>query len=620
LNPGQIYYYRAWSFTADDGLHQYSDDCTGGVKLVYPEDPTVCVANYSLFLKKINLTWTKGTGANRTVVVMKHSGIPSNPSDGTIIYNGTGEYYIYSFNIGESYYFKSYSYTTWSGLSVFSQNGTLFSTSTQGGLVVNCYDENTENNLTFNIIISNKNGSETYTDTNCVNPLIINESVCPQGKDINIVVNSTGYHQRSYIIDIYSGIIYILNTYLIPKSPPGGGDCNLLSYYDSSVITDKNNDLIIVLTKLLDSMISVEIYNNTLYGSYGGWLFLSSSYYSFNTTHVVINCSVFDKNTSMVRVNYFYLYCPGDVESALYYLRVVETITTDYSSYDKAVEEAFFEIKRHSQNTGHYITIYTLYTDANGYVNVYLNPDIPYKIYISKNGYNSTVSDYIPPPPNQYGQTTEKWFRIVKTPTEPPVHPWETLWTNITWSIEPTVYYHTTGFIIYYNISSIDNKIEWFDAYLYVYNSTNFTWILLDGDNKTISGGGSISFVVPNVTGKYSLVARFKKVNYSVYTFGATDGCRFYFISLNPLEETVSGIPDMIYLVIMIFLMIAAVAFLVRFGAGVYSGIGGIGVMAFMLAIKSDLTIGSPAVSAWWMLLATVIIYIIVLFLSRGKT
>jgi hypothetical protein len=184
-------------------------------------------------------------------------------------------------------------------------------------------------------------------------------------------------------------------------------------------ITNPAVDAVITFTHTLDSMISVEIYNASLYGTYGGWIFVSSDKYSFTSAHVTINESVLDVNTTMARVNYYYNFCEGGVESALYNLRVVETIETSYGQNDQAVENVLMQVKRYINSTGTFVDVSSVFTDANGYVNIYLVPNAHYKIFLNKSGYDDVIgTDYIPTPPNVYGQTIEKVFRITKITTE----------------------------------------------------------------------------------------------------------------------------------------------------------------------------------------------------------
>jgi len=169
----------------------------------------------------------------------------------------------------------------------------------------------------------------------------------------------------------------------------------------------------------LETMISVELYNNSLYGTYGGWLFITSDNYTFTSAQLTVEHEILDANTTMIRVNYYYNFCTGGVESALYYLRVVETIDTGYTQVDQAVENVLMTIKRYINSSGIFIEVSSIFTDANGYVNIYLVPDAHYKIFLNKTGYELVVgADYIPTPPNVYGQTIEKVFRITLITTD----------------------------------------------------------------------------------------------------------------------------------------------------------------------------------------------------------
>lgn len=593
--------------------------------LYHIEPPYNGSSIYNTTIQSVNMTWTAGNYTDRSVVIRKTGTThPTTPTDGTVVQNDT----ITTYNESSVYTSRAYS--------IFGYNETSRSYSDPlyipwGAIGVNCYNEsNPSQALPFDLEVTNKAGTIVYKRTGLTNTHYIDVYDIPYGTNTIFIIESNGYRQRIYYKDITLNTFSNYSFYLPPTSTTGEGggsggntttDCTLRSFTNSITVSSYTSDAVIPLTHEIEDIITVEIYNSSLYGTYGGWILVPDGKYSTSSTQVTINQSALDKNTSMAKVIYYYNYCPGDItETPLYYIRVVETIETEYTEVDRGVEDAIVDIKRYVNTTGNYVSVAQLLTDANGYCNVYLIPGVLYKVLITKTGYDDKLSDYIPSPANQFGQTTEKIFRLIYNLSDVPIDEHDTLWTGITWSIEPTVFYHSTSFDIYFNISSSNSKIEWYDAYLYVYNYTNMSWILLDSDNDTTSTGGSISFNVPNITGKYSFICRFKKENHSMYTFGAADGCRFFFISLRPLQDAAMNIPDLVYLFVMIFLMIAATAFLVKFGAGAMSGIGALCVMGFMLALKPDLTIGSPAVSAWWMFLATCITYFIVLFLFRGRT
>ena len=157
------------------------------------------------------------------------------------------------------------------------------------------------------------------------------------------------------------------------------------------------------------------------------------------------------------------------VETSLYYLRVIETITTEYTEVDRPVEDATVEIKRYNNISGVYVNVSTLLTDANGYVNLYLLPYQYYKIFISKDGYDDKISDYIPQPPNQFGQTEEKWFRIVQSTeiiNETDVY---IFWDEITYTA--TMLSNNTLYVVY-----DDSLLGTTNCQLYIYEFYNGTF------------------------------------------------------------------------------------------------------------------------------------------------
>jgi len=84
LQPGQLYYYRAKaknSVGAANGL-EYSFTTK-------PDGPVALNAS-AAGVSQINLTWTKGAGANNTLVRGKSGSYPTSYSDGVQIYYGTG--------------------------------------------------------------------------------------------------------------------------------------------------------------------------------------------------------------------------------------------------------------------------------------------------------------------------------------------------------------------------------------------------------------------------------------------------------------------------------------------------------------------------------------------------
>ena len=87
LSPGTLYHYRA---VANSNISTINgSDFT---LLTKPYEPNT-FSSSSGRARQINLTWTKGNGANTTYIIRKNGSFPNNRSDGTLIYNNTGNSY-----------------------------------------------------------------------------------------------------------------------------------------------------------------------------------------------------------------------------------------------------------------------------------------------------------------------------------------------------------------------------------------------------------------------------------------------------------------------------------------------------------------------------------------------
>jgi hypothetical protein len=354
----------------------------GSVKVnpVYP--PTNGTSIYTAGTNTVTVSWDDSNNSDSTVVVRNNNSIPVSAGDGTILYNGSAETYDVVVAAGDSFY-----------LSLFGYNDTAnqFSTGVHvswGAVGITAYDVNTGVDLSgYSVFISNQDGTQTYADSGVSNPYSIGFEDIPTGDKCIIKITASGYNERTQYHDLYVDSFYNLSFYLSDVSPPGAGDCSLLSFFDTYSVSNPAVDVTINLTYDLESLIGVELYNTSLYSTYGGWIALSNSYFSYNTTHVVVNNSILDSNSSMVRVNYHYEYCVGDVESLLYTITVADVTNSP-------ILDAYVEIQQYLSFVGSYVTISSLYTDGSGTVDVYLSPDVTYKIFVSKDGYDESISDW----------------------------------------------------------------------------------------------------------------------------------------------------------------------------------------------------------------------------------
>ena len=443
------------------------------------------------------------TSTDSIVIVRNNNSYPVCPTDGYEVQNDTLNYYNTSVTFDEAYF------------SLFAYNDTTHSYSEHvemewGVLGLNCFNESAPHQaIGFDIEITNSDATETYTANDITNTQYIDINDIPYGDDTIFVVSNSSYRQRVFYYDLFVNHFYNYSFYLPPLktgSGEGGDDCTLMSCTDVKGVIDPNADLTITLSHTLEEIIGVYVYNVS--GSYPEWVSVPNDNYTVSGNDVIINQSVLDVNTTMGKVMYYYFECEG-VTTQIYYIQVI-------NEYDQPVEDARVDIKKYINTTDTYLNISVLVTDGNGYVSLYFIPNKHYKLFITKTGYENEISEFFPDP-DFYGVYHPKVVKIYTSELET-----DTLWTNITWSIEPAVFDHWENFTMYFNISSSDNQLEWFSAIAYYYNNVSETWYTLYIENTTTSSsGGSISYTTVNGTGKYGFQCKFKKLGYDTYIFGS---------------------------------------------------------------------------------------------------
>jgi len=190
----------------------------------------------------------------------------------------------------------------------------------------------------------------------------------------------------------------------------------------------------------------------------------------------------------------------------LYYIRVID-------AFDQPVQNAKVDVRRYINDS--FQSIGSFLSDANGYGNMYLIPNVEYKVNISKSGYNNESSLWRPDP-LYYGIYNPKIFRIITVTGEDVI-----LWTGINYSIEPKVFDHYTNFTMYFNISSDTGELEYYTMIVYFWNVTTEEWD--EVFSNTVSdqpSGGSINYTTVDGVGKYACECSFKKDGYDLHNFG----------------------------------------------------------------------------------------------------
>jgi len=349
-----------WYVNVTDGFVWTNVSYNFIAQVLYVDKPTNVTSNI-LSNNTFDIIWYNGTNAKTTVVRRKLDSYPSSFTDGTQIYNGTGEK-INIQDLGVNYY-----YSLWSYNETYSSSVNL----TVGGIVLYCFDEDTNETLEFDIFISNEDGSQTREHNNITNGYILNVSDLPLGDAVKFVVSaSQNYSDQSeefsYGVDENSTITYIVLSY----SPINKFSTNVTCIdetagtksYPSFTLVD---DLVTILPDDADNFTKVFV-NYTYYE------YQSRTYYRTITT------------------SSFYLlnaYLPPSNLANLYLLEVVD-------QYDLALEDAYIQVKNKVNNT--YVVVSSLYTDANGQADLYLIENDNYIFVISKDGYVTENASWTP--------------------------------------------------------------------------------------------------------------------------------------------------------------------------------------------------------------------------------
>jgi hypothetical protein len=234
MTAGQRYYYKAYANDSKGNMTMGNLRYT----LTNPGIPIFMNIIPSFLNSSVKITWLKGAGANRTLIVKNYDHYPTSLTDGIIVYNGTGtSAWNHSIAFNVSNYFSLFSYTAWGVLSRLS--GPIHVP--WGGISFIIRNESRPwQVIRGNLLVSDSLGLYPVNFTNVYGYYAFNISRIPYGVNTLFYVSNSSYHSRLYPIDILPNIFYNFTFYLPPlhhneSGPPGG---NITGSYLIQVIND----------------------------------------------------------------------------------------------------------------------------------------------------------------------------------------------------------------------------------------------------------------------------------------------------------------------------------------------------------------------------------------------
>lgn len=213
----------------------------------YPVTATLVDGN------SIDIQWTKGANATRTVALYKTGSYPTSATDGTEVYNNTGSNYTHN-SYASNYYYKLYSFHT--GDKSFSSGVEVY----LGTLDISVFDELTGAAVTsWDVHVTNADASQTYDSTGNSNPTVIDVDDVPNGDNSRVLINRTGYRDQVFVMDLPVNTHNSLNAYICQN-----GFNNLYLFQVNDEVNQPIKDALITIRRYMSTTDQYENVSITL--------------------------------------------------------------------------------------------------------------------------------------------------------------------------------------------------------------------------------------------------------------------------------------------------------------------------------------------------------------------
>jgi hypothetical protein len=397
-NPGTQYYVRSW---VDNGsTFNYS---TNTLPFCTKPNGTTGLTATTIDYDTIDLAWTKGTGAEKTLIIAQKDAYPTDRTDGTSIYNDTGSSYSFSADAGTDYYFKVWAIDTTGTLNNVSDTYTQSNAQTPPGTPT----------VTVSLVAGTTTVNCSWTNgTNATGTIVRRKSTAYPTSitDGSAIANTTGkpwVTNTTTTTQYYSVWHYETIDSNFTLSAVAHGDIGGLNINCFHVDNSSNKTVMPVWGLVIRNATGTQVYEDPICSNTKS--VTVDDIPKGEKVRVIINAT---KN----RTRYYYMditsstwvtlntYLPRNDSTELYYAQVTD-------DYGLPVEDVYVSIRRKINTT--YENVSYLYTDTNGYFNIYLQPEIDYIIVLNKTGYDEKISEWTPDP-DYFGIYYPKTFRISK--------------------------------------------------------------------------------------------------------------------------------------------------------------------------------------------------------------
>jgi len=555
-----------------DGMY-FGDDSTHKpiLNITYIILPPPSITNVNRTKNQIVFTFDKGENASHTVIRYKTTGFPTNETDGTLAYNGTGTTATIALNQDTYYYFKFFSYN--STLNVYSINNTTYTITPIHPLN---FQVEYHNNTHLNISWSNYNGSD-FTST----LVRVKSSGYPSSPtDGTLVYNGTGNY--TYYPFTYNSPLYFSAwTYTTSYSEQTNATWGYLKFYITKSETDStttNFNLYMsngTLTIDETNVSSPKVYNYTQY-PIGNDVYTRIYDSSGNGRILYLD----------LQPNIYYNYSIPLVEGANIAIPVEV-----YDIVDNPLENAIIKIYYND------ILLEERKTNTAGSGGtVFFNTSLLYYFEVTCPGYTSLTQFYSP-------STADSYIRFILKPSSGGNYTF--LFDDIGYSIMPSEGTYHNQINISATLISTSNSLEWYNMTVYYKNNLSASWSILSFHNSTSPSGATFNESLTN-NGRYYVSMTFKKSGYQMYHVGDFVYTKQNLTGLSAISWN-NIVPDDIYLLVLFILMLLATAFFYPF-AGNGSIWIGMGVFAFgMILNPISIDLVGFALSGWNLLIIMVL-------------